>query len=775
MPNIASSLVVVAARIAPPARLVGFGVLMLLPAASRVSSVSGAVPPALSPVSVWARGFLQPRGVIADSQGAVYVSDRAVGTITRIAPDQSATVVMRGLDRPIGLAFDLEERLLIAEERAGRVTRREADGTRTTLVSGIKQPRWLDVGEDGTVFIAARRLTRGTDPEPDDESIESEVILALTSTGALTVFADGFRAVRGVVAGDGVLYAATAGRRGERADGIVFRIPVLPGARAGAPAPLGSSGTFARPTALVQDRLGALFVTTLELGVDGRRIERALAKVHPDGRITSFAGDLDRPQGMAFDPAGHLYLADGASGHVLRFLAPPAPALDPLDTITNTPLVSVRGAALRESRVDGRLDGGSGLFTILSGTDGRFALTIPLTLNAENTIEAFVTAYRGDGLTGAPAEVTVRHDNVPPETVLITETINATDATATFAFTGTDDVTAPDDLRFAWRFDGGPFGEFAVARSVTLTDLADGAHSFDVVARDRAGNVDPTPASRTFTVSRSRITVSDPELGATVPAGLRLVRGTVAASGQEVAVTINGVAAAVHGDTFAALVPLASGADRLQIVAATGAGVVAAQDVPVTVVEGPDAPFLLVTSPQSGVAPLAVSFSLLGVPDSATVQIDFDGNGTIDFAGQRPADQVFTYSQPGLYVPVVSVVDAQGQRAAVSGIVHVFDRTGLDALLQAKWGGLRDSLRRGDIAQALTLISERSRAQYQQALSALTPDLPAIDAILTDVTFMRARELEAIFEMSRTDAGILKTFEVRFHVDADGFWRLRSF
>src|SRR2546422_661889 len=82
--------------------------------------------------------------------------------------------------------------LLGPEERAGRVPGGEADGSRTILVSGVKQPRWLDVGEDATVFIAARRLTRGTDPEPDDESAEPEVILALTSTGALTIFADGF-------------------------------------------------------------------------------------------------------------------------------------------------------------------------------------------------------------------------------------------------------------------------------------------------------------------------------------------------------------------------------------------------------------------------------------------------------------------------------------------------------------------------------------------------------------------------------------------------------
>jgi hypothetical protein len=171
-----------------------------------------------------------------DAGGAVYVSDRAAGTVTRIATDQSTTVLMRGLERPVGLAFDLEGRLLVAEERAGRITRREADGSRTTLVSGVNQPRWLDVGEDATVFVAARRLTRGTDPEPDDESVEPEVILALTSTGALTVFADGFRAVRGIVAGDGTCTrrrTAIVGKRDRTVSSSGFRscralAPVLP-------------------------------------------------------------------------------------------------------------------------------------------------------------------------------------------------------------------------------------------------------------------------------------------------------------------------------------------------------------------------------------------------------------------------------------------------------------------------------------------------------------------------------------------------------------------
>src|SRR5438067_1112924 len=286
MPHIASAPVNQSARISWPARLVGLGLLVLLPAAAHAPSAGGNSPTALAPVSVWARGFLQPRGVAVDSQGVVYVSDRAAGTVTRIARDQSTTVVMR--------------------------------------------------------------------------------------------------------------------------------IPALPGARAGAPMPLGAPGRFTKPTALAQDRLGALFVTTQEPAVDEQPIKRAIAKLHPEGRVNVFAGGLDRVQGLAFDSAGNLYVADGSVGRILRFLAPPVPELGPLAAITNEPSIRVTGTTLPESRLDGRVDGGSSLFTTQGEADGGFALAIPLTLNAENTLEIFTTSHRGDGLTGAPAEATVRHDNVPP-------------------------------------------------------------------------------------------------------------------------------------------------------------------------------------------------------------------------------------------------------------------------------------------------------------------------------------------------------------------------
>lgn len=69
---------------------------------------------------------------------------------------------------------------------------------------------------------------------------------------------------------------------------------------------------------------------------------------------------------------------------------------------------------------------------------------------------------------------------------------------ASFAFAGTDDVTQPAQLVFECSLDGSPFA--ACSPPAGYASLGDGTHAFAVRARDRVGNVDPTPATRTWTV-----------------------------------------------------------------------------------------------------------------------------------------------------------------------------------------------------------------------------------------------------------------------------------
>ncbi len=66
-------------------------------------------------------------------------------------------------------------------------------------------------------------------------------------------------------------------------------------------------------------------------------------------------------------------------------------------------------------------------------------------------------------------------------------------------FSGTDDE--PGKLVFSWQIDGGGWSTWSDATTAELTALPNGDHEFEVRARDRWQNVDPTPARTTFRVA----------------------------------------------------------------------------------------------------------------------------------------------------------------------------------------------------------------------------------------------------------------------------------
>jgi hypothetical protein len=260
-----------------------------------------------------------------------------------------------------------------------------------------------------------------------------------------------------------------------------------------------------------------------------------------------------------------------------------------------------------------------------------------------------------------------------------------------------------------------------------------------------------------------------------VGAGSLLVRGTVEAAGTEVGVVVNGVPGAVQGTTFAVQVPVTSEITSLTAVATTATGLTASHRVAITVAGTPEGALVLHASPQSGAAPLSVSFSLIGPADVTNLALDLQGDGTVDVTGASVEGQTFTYVQPGLYAPTVTVTDAQGTGLTATALIQVYDRSTLDALLQVKWAEMKDALRAGDIAQGANHIITRSRSNYQAAFQIIAGRLQNIDSILTSLTLIKVRNAAAIYEMTRTDAGIVKSFEVRFAIDYDGIWRIEAF
>jgi subtilase family serine protease len=118
----------------------------------------------------------------------------------------------------------------------------------------------------------------------------------------------------------------------------------------------------------------------------------------------------------------------------------------------------------------------------------------------------------------------VNVDRIAPETTITsgptgTMAVNS----ASFTWTGTDNVTAVGSLTFAYRLHPleSSFSAFTSETSKTYTGLANGSYTLYVKARDEAGNEDASPASRGFTVTLGadlvEIAVSNPP--ATMAAG----------------------------------------------------------------------------------------------------------------------------------------------------------------------------------------------------------------------------------------------------------------
>jgi hypothetical protein len=105
---------------------------------------------------------------------------------------------------------------------------------------------------------------------------------------------------------------------------------------------------------------------------------------------------------------------------------------------------------------------------------------------------------QGSGGTPPPPPPPV--DTTAPDTTISSGTSgSSTSTTASFSFTGSDDITAAGSLTFACSIDGGSYASCTSPKS--YTSLTVGDHTFSVRATDAAGNADASPATGSWTVT----------------------------------------------------------------------------------------------------------------------------------------------------------------------------------------------------------------------------------------------------------------------------------
>jgi hypothetical protein len=185
-------------------------------------------------------------------------------------------------------------------------------------------------------------------------------------------------------------------------------------------------------------------------------------------------------------PASYTWVIDTTAPDTAIDMNPANPTNDPTGDFTFS---SADGTATFECRVDG----------------GSFApCTSPFTTavlgEGSHTLEVRARDAAGN-VDATPASYTWVIDATAPDTTIDTNPANPTnDPTGDFTFSSAD-VTAT----FECRVDSGAFAP--CTSPFTTTALGEGSHTFEVRARDAAGNVDATPAVHSWVVDLTPPTV----------------------------------------------------------------------------------------------------------------------------------------------------------------------------------------------------------------------------------------------------------------------------
>jgi len=770
---------------------------------------------------VVASGLRGPIGIALDETGRVLVVEEDAGRVVHVTAQGTLGVVASGLERPRWLAVGDDGTIYISAKRAanehgnddgrpGVVLALRAAARPALLLHGLRDPEGLAIHE-GVLYVATRGRQPGDhDPivhvpltdaghpagEHADTTLRKPIGLAIDGGGTIfatahrlsvtdehvtdviarldrdataDLFASGAEDPQGLAFDrDGNLYLAES-KAGRVVRFVAPRPPVL------APPPLWTNAPtvtlpgHAEVNARVEAVAGETTLHTFAGGSGAFTLSLPLAPNtvnHISVRTVGHDG-----AGLASPPVA-LAIVQDASPPALALEAPPsgailrsdvtvrASAADAGSQLSGVELL-VAGQPLTTSvapALPAPLATASAVWNSTAGADGIHTLTARATDRAGNVI----TVTR-----------TITVDNTPPVTEIAGPETTA--GGLRFTFAGSDNLTPPGELEFAWRVDGGAWSAFSRATTATITDPAPGPHRIEATARDRAGNEGTSPAVLTFAVAGGGLTVTifEPAAGSTLPAGTVLVRGTVDLGGAEVGVTVNGLPGWMEGTTFIALAEVDPDSTSIVASAVAADGRTGSASIPITVTAAPI--IGLLASPWSGVAPLTVHFSLSRDPNTVSVELDADGDGVLDFIGEALEEQPVTYTRPGIYVARAVARDAGGAATTATAVVRVFDAAALDSHLRAQWSAMRDALRRGDVAAGVSHIVQRRRADYDAAFRLLNASLPAIDALLTDITPLEVRNASAIYEMLRADDGLLKSFEIRFAIDGDGIWRVEAF
>ncbi|MHB8417119.1 MAG: NHL repeat-containing protein [Myxococcales bacterium] len=334
-------------------------------ASGAVTTVAGAPPPAAAGGADGtgsAATFASPVGVAWVGAGLLVVADAANDNLRQVAVPGFAVTTLAGsppvapgsadgtgagarFDQPWGVVFDGQQTLYVADTAGSAIRAIDVStGAVTTFAGRLNQPGSADglgaaagfflpegLALDGQGHLFVADSGNGTVRQVD---LSTAAVTTLAGTPGLGGTQDGTGAQAGFLTPTGLAwdgagnlfvtdFAAQTIRRIVVATKVVSTLAGTP-TQAGSADGVGASALFDHPTGIASDGQGDLFVadgsndTLREINVAVSRVTTLAGRAGQQGSAdcTGSAARFYYPQGLAYDGAGNLFIADSGNATI---------------------------------------------------------------------------------------------------------------------------------------------------------------------------------------------------------------------------------------------------------------------------------------------------------------------------------------------------------------------------------------------------------------------------------------------------------------------------
>lgn len=274
--------------------------------------------------------------------------------------------------------------------------------------------------------------------------------------------------------------------------------------------------------------------------------------------------------------------------------------------------------------------------------------------------------------------------------------------------------------------------------------------------------------------------ITSPSDGETIYRPDIIVKGTITNSeGNETGVTVNGMPTIVNGDQFVANhVPLEEGENVITAMAKDTEGYTASASI--TVYAQTTGDYIRLTADtESGVSPLEVTLSIEASFSFTDSSLTYTGPGEVESLDSTAYEYRVRMTTEGIYYFTAKVEDDQSNIYTDTVAIEVMDEAALDALLKAKWNGMKAALIDGDIQKALLYQYEGLRDKYEAIYNLLGSDLATKIQQMQDIELIYATGDRAKYRIKRDHnidgQTVTITYYIYFSKNGSGLWQIERY